>query len=378
MTAARKVLVVGAGSAGCAVAAFLARGGVEVDVVEIKDDVTALGSGITVQGNAMRVLRQLGVWDQVEQAGFGFPSTGFRSKDGSLLGEMADVRTGGPDLPATMGMERTKLASILVGVAEQHGARLRFGLTVDALMDDGDAGGIDVRFSDGSTGRYDLVVGADGNQSRVRGLIGIVEAPTPTGMGIWRVFTTRPDSITRTDLCFDGPCYIAGFCPTGPNSLYAYLVEDAHDRTAMSAEARLAFMRELAGHYHGPWDEIHERMTDPDRIHYTRFERLLLDAPWYRGRVVLIGDAAHTCPPTLAQGAAQALEDATVLAEVVLDEDDGVLSAALARFMTRRFERAKTIVDVSVQMGQVLLDHDETVNVPALMGRALAMLCDPA
>ena len=178
MTAARKVLVVGAGSAGCAVAAFLARGGVEVDVVEIKDDVTALGSGITVQGNAMRVLRQLGVWDQVEQAGFGFPSTGFRSKDGSLLGEMADVRTGGPDLPATMGMERTKLAAILVGAAEQHGAGLRFGLTVDALVDDGDAGGVDIRFSDGSTGCYDLVVGADGNQSRVRGLIGIVEVAT--------------------------------------------------------------------------------------------------------------------------------------------------------------------------------------------------------
>ena len=77
---------------------------------------------------------------------------------------------------------------------------------------------------------------------------------------------------------------------------------------------------------------------------------------WHRGRVVLIGDAAHSCPPTLAQGAAQALEDAAVLAELLISADrlDEQLWAA---FTARRFERAKSVVEASNQLGQWLLDH---------------------
>lgn len=374
MAAVDEVLVVGAGVAGCAVAGFLARDGVRTDVVEIHHDVTALGSGITVQGNALRVLRDLGVWDRVEAAGYGFHVTGVRLPDGTIVAEMEDLQTGGPDLPATMGMERRKLAEILVDGAGANGARFRFGTTVEALSDDGD--GVDVTFSDGTTGRYDLVIGADGLRSSVRPMIGITDTPVPTGMGIWRVFTTRPPSITRTDLCFTGPCHIAGFCPTGEDSIYAYLVEDKADRSCMAPEARLAHMRSLAQHYHGPWDDIRERMTDPGRIHYTWFERMLLDPPWWRGRVALIGDAAHTCPPTLAQGAAQALEDALVLAESLAGHDS--LDTALPAFMDRRLDRARTVVEASVQIGQWMLDDDPEADIPGTMGRTLAMLCQPA
>jgi 2-polyprenyl-6-methoxyphenol hydroxylase-like FAD-dependent oxidoreductase len=368
------VLVVGAGSAGCAVAGFLARSGVTVDVVEIHPDVTALGSGITVQGNALRVLRQFGVWDQVEAAGFGFGVTGIRSHDGTLLTTLEDLRTGGPDLPATMGMERAKLAAILVDGARRHGANLRFGCTITSLVDDGD--GVDVEFSDGSGARYDMVVGADGLRSSVRSLLGITTVPAPTGMGIWRVFTSRPEEITRTDLCFDGPCYIAGFCPTGPDSLYAYLVEDRHDRSTMSPDEQLAYMRQLSESYRGPWDAIRQRMTDPESIHYTWFEWMLLDRPWYVGRVVLIGDSAHNCPPTLAQGAAQALEDALVLSESLITHE--ALDVALESFMDRRFRRARTVVEASVQIGKWMLDHDPAADIPGTMGRTLMMLCEPA
>ena len=141
-------------------------------------------------------------------------------------------------------------------------------------------------------------------------------------MGIWRVFAPRPASVTRTDLVYGGPCYIAGYCPTGEDTLYAYLVEKAQDRFGLSPEESLAVMRELSEAYHGPWDEIRESLTDPTAVNYTWFERHVVPAPWNRGRVVIIGDAAHVCPPTVAQGAAQALEDATVLAELLLAHDD--------------------------------------------------------
>lgn len=374
MAAVDKVLVVGAGSAGAGVAALLAQGGVAVDIVEIEESITALGSGITVQGNALRVLEHIGVYDKAAALGFGFTTTGFRSHDGTLLREMDDIQTGGQHLPATMGMERTNLARILGEAAQDSGATIRFSATVTGLDDDGDQ--VTVKFRDGSTGTYDLVIGADGNKSSVRKMIGIDVEPQPTGMGIWRLFTTRPESITRTDLCFDGPAYIAGFCPTGPNTMYAYLVEDAADRTGLTPEERLEHMRELAENYHGPWDEIRELMTDPRRIHYTWFSTHVVEPPWWRGRVVLIGDAAHTCPPTLAQGAAQALEDALVLSERLIESNG--LDSALPEFMDRRFPRAKTVVDVSVQLGQWMLDHDPNADIPGTMGRTLGMLCNPA
>jgi 2-polyprenyl-6-methoxyphenol hydroxylase-like FAD-dependent oxidoreductase len=374
MPSVRNVLIVGSGAAGCAAAILFARDGAAVDLIEIQPDLPALGSGITVQGNALRVLRQLGVWNEVETAGYAFNTVGLRTPDGTLLVEMDDVRTGGADLPATVGMYRPTLARILTEAAVAAGGKLRYATTVRSLAQD--PGGVDVTFSDGTASRYDLVIGADGVRSQLRSLLGIELETRPTGMGIWRVFTSRPDSVTRTDLYYHGACYIAGYCPTSDASLYAYLVEDAQDRAELSADQQLAIVRELASHYHGPWDDIRAVMTDPGRINYTWFESHLLPPPWNRGRVVLIGDAAHTCPPTIAQGAALALEDAAVLADVLLAADD-LDQSAFDAFTARRYDRVKTVVEESVQLGQWMLDGVEG-NVPALMGKVMGLVSQPA
>lgn len=374
MPSVRNVLIVGSGAAGCAAAILFARDGAAVDLIEIKPDLSALGSGITVQGNALRVLRQLGVWDEVATAGYAFNTVGLRTPDGTLLVEMEDVRTGGPDLPATVGMYRPALARILTEAAAAAGTKLRYGTTVSSLTQDAD--GVDVTFSDGTSSRYDLVVGADGVRSRVRSLLGIELETRPTGMGIWRVFTSRPDSVTRTDLYYHGACYIAGYCPTADDSLYAYLVEDAQDRTGLTPSERLGIMLDLAAHYHGPWDDIRDQMTDPGTINYTRFESHLLPPPWNRGRVVLIGDAVHTCPPTIAQGAALALEDAAVLADVLLAAGH-LDQAAFDAFTARRYHRVKTVVEESVRLSQWMLDGIEG-NVPALMGKVMGLVSQPA
>jgi 2-polyprenyl-6-methoxyphenol hydroxylase-like FAD-dependent oxidoreductase len=376
MPAIDTVLVIGSGLAGTATATLLASHGVAVDLVEVNPEVTALGSGITLQGNALRVLRDVGVWERVRAEGFAFDSLGLRAPDaeGTLLAEIPDARTGGPDLPATLGMPRPALARILTDRAAEAGAKVRFDVAATGLCQD--ATGVSVTFSDGSAGRYDLVVGADGIRSATRGLIGIDIEPRPTGMGIWRAFGPRPASVTRTDLVYGGPCHIAGYCPTGEDSLYAYIVEDARDRGGLSPEQRLATMRELASGYHGPWDEIRESLVDGDRVNHTRFETHLLAPPWHRGRVVLIGDAAHSCPPTLAQGGAQALEDAAVLAELLLDAD-AVTEGLWSAFTARRFDRVRTVVEASNQLGQWLLDREQG-DVPGLIGRVAALVSQPA
>src|SRR3954453_6054817 len=376
MPAVNNVLVVGSGLAGAATAIHLAAAGVAVDLVEIKPDVAAIGSGITLQGNALRELRSLGVWDQVRAAGYPFDVTGIRAPDpaGSVVAEIPDAKTGGPDLPAVMGMPRPELARILVDRATAVGVKVRFGTTFTELSQDDSAdgdGGVDVTFSDGSAGGDDPVVGADGVRSWTRRALGINLETKPVGMGIWRAFGPRPASVTRTDLYYGGPSYIAGYCPTGEDSLYAYIVEDAQDRSALSPEEQLDTMKQLSQAYHGPWDEIRETLTDPSRVNYTWFETHVLEQPWNRGRVVLVGDAAHTCPPTIAQGGAMALEDAVVLAEL-LTARHALDQALWTAFAPRRYERAKTVVDASNQLAQWQLDHVQG-DIPSLM-RSVAML----
>lgn len=377
MSAVHSVAVAGAGVAGLATAILLAEGGVDVHVYEAKPALDALGSGITLQGNALRAFDRLGVWPQVRARSYAFDVLGLRAPgpEARVLVEMPDDRTGGPDHPATVGMYRPELAAILLDRAEALGATITFGVRVAALTQDDD--GVDVVLSDGRTVRHDLLVGADGLHSAVRGLIGIETTPEPTGMGIWRAFVRRPEQVTHTELYYGGPVYIAGYCPTGPDMMYAYLVEKGQDRSGVTPDEAVRIMHDLSLAYHGPWAEIRADLDEASRVNYTRFTQHLVPAPWNRGRVVVIGDAAHSCPPTMAQGAAQAVEDALVLVELLLSAqclDQEVWDA----FHARRLPRATAVVEASVQLGRWLLDDVHDADIAGLMHRVAAMVSEPA
>lgn len=372
MTQPRTVLVVGGGAAGNAVTVLLRRAGLGVDLVEAKDDWNATaGSGITLQGNALRVLRELGVWEQVEASGFGFGSVGITAPDGTVLHAQDDLRTGGDDLPATVGMQRPRLQRILIDAVRASGATVRLGTTAEIL--DNDADGVTVRLGDGTEARYDLVIAADGVGSATRAAIGVTDRPEPTGMAIWRIAAPRPAALTRTDLAYGGPAYIAGYCPTSETTLYAYVVEANRDRASIPPESYADEMRHLASAYGGFWPEITAHITDPAEVNYTWFDRMLVEGAWHRGRVVLIGDAAHCCPPTLAQGAALSLEDAWVLS-LMLTGSDAWDDALFQAYYERRIARVRPVVEASVQIGQWQLDGVRDADVPGLMGRTMTML----
>ncbi len=166
MTAVNSALVVGGGAAGSAVAILLAEAGVQVDLIDVKPEPTATRLRNHPAGQCVARAQA----DSASGTTFGatvyaFETLGLRAPDpaGTVIIEMPDVKTGGPDLPATLGMPRPDLARILTDRAAATGVKLRFGTTFTELAQDDD--GVDVTFSDGSAGRYDLVIGADGIRS---------------------------------------------------------------------------------------------------------------------------------------------------------------------------------------------------------------------
>ncbi|MFF1724632.1 FAD-dependent oxidoreductase [Streptomyces sviceus] len=369
-TRRRRVLVVGGGTSGNAVTVLLRRAGIDVDLVEARPDWNVRGSGITLQGNALRVLREIGVWDEVREHGFAFDSLGLTAPDGTVLHVGDVLRTGGDDLPATLGMQRPMLQRILADAVRASGATVRLGTTAEILTQDDTA--VTVRLSDGTEGRYDLVVAADGLNSATRAAIGIDAKPEPTGMAIWRVPAPRPAGVERSDLSHGGPCYIAGYTPTSKDTVYAYLVEASRDRAAVPTESYAREMRRLAEGYGGAWDEIRESITDSAQVNYTCFDRMLVEGAWHRGRVVLVGDAAHCCPPTMAQGAAMALEDAWVLSRL-LAGDSAWDTDLLTRYYERRIDRVRTVVEASVLIGQWQLDGVQG-DIPGLIDDTMTTL----
>src|ERR1700688_2578801 len=107
------------------------------------------------------------------------------------------------------------------------------------------------------------------------------------------------------------------------------------------------------------------RTTSADSVNYRALEILLQPAPWYRGNVVLIGDAAHATTPHLASGAGMAIEDGIMLADEV--QSQPTLAAALANFMARRFERCRLVIDNSVKLGQIEMNHGSMAEHSRLM-----------
>jgi 2-polyprenyl-6-methoxyphenol hydroxylase-like FAD-dependent oxidoreductase len=339
-------LVIGGGITGSVLSLALAKRGVSVDLVELSPVWRGVGHGITVQGNALAALAKVGVLDEVLSRGVPFNQLRMREADGSLIAQVPTPRTGGPELPATLGALRSDLQGVLCERVYAAGVTVRLGLTVRGLAQD--AHRAYAEFSDGSTGRYDLVVGADGIRSTVRAMLGITTTPQPSGMSIWRVVADRPAEMDCAEVYYGGPRYKAGYAPISAGQCYAYILDtdgalrDFGDRPAWE------LMYERSAGYGGTWGKIRETIGPESNVSHTRIEWLLVPGPWFRGRIIVIGDAAHACPPLIAQGAAMCAEDAVVLAELVAS--DRPLETALPAFMARRWDRVELVVRNSMRL----------------------------
>jgi 2-polyprenyl-6-methoxyphenol hydroxylase-like FAD-dependent oxidoreductase len=345
---AERVLIVGGGIGGMSAALALAQRGLQPQIVEVQSAWKVYGVGIIQPSNALRALDRIGLAQACLDSGAGFGGWHICTSDGTRLASVANRNVARDGFPPINGISRPALHGILSDAIRAARVPVRLGLTIDRLQERGDR--IHVRFSDESSGEYDLVIGADGAHSKLRTLL-YEEALQPrlTGAAVWRYNLPRPPTLEWGALYY-GRRSKAGLVPMSPTTLYMLLVTPEPVSERMPRTGLAARMRERLVEYTGIIGELRELIIDDDAVVYRPMESMLAPPPWRRGRICLIGDAAHCTTPHLAQGAALAIEDAVVLADLLAGGSS--LDDVFDEFMRRRWSRAQKVVSASLQLGE--------------------------
>jgi len=371
--APRSILIVGGGIAGMSAAILLARSGARVDLIDLDAQWKVAGAGITITGPTLRAMQTLGILDEIRA--LGYTGNGIRvcRTDGSVIAELATPAPKGTDIEGSGGIMRPVLHRILSQQVLARGTNVTLGVTVESLRQDQNQ--VQVQLSDGVQGSYDLVIGADGLHSRVRKLL-LADAPTPeyTGQCIWRVAVPRPANIDRRHFFLGGPVKV-GLSPVSKDEMYLFLLETRGAPGWMTDERAHVELAHLLEGYGGVLRDIRSGLNGSARIVFRPLEAFFLPAPWHRGNVVLIGDAAHPTSPQLASGAGMAIEDAIVLAEE-LQRAPGVAQACNA-FMGRRYERCRLVVENSLEIGRREQRGDSVESQTTLVEQSLRALAEP-
>ncbi|HLJ68281.1 MAG TPA: FAD-dependent monooxygenase [Chloroflexota bacterium] len=338
MAEVERILVVGGGIAGLSVATALRQQGFAPELVERSPSWPAVGAGIHLHANGMRVLRALGVGEAVEKSGTPIRHWRFFDQRGRML-YSTNVEQMWGDVGPCIGIARTRLQQVLTAAAAPVPTRL--GTSVTSLTQE--EGRVQVGSSDGSTADYDLVIGADGIYSSVRRLAISAAPPEYAGTVVWRsIIASRPSGVTDFTV-FMGDDRYFGQVPMGAGHTYGFGAV-AGPPCDDPVHGRLARFRDRFADFGGPVPAYLAALECDQQLHVGPFELVELDC-WHTGRVVLIGDAAHAHPPNMGEGGCMAMEDAFVLAEELRAASS--VESALERYEARRRPRANWVQEQS-------------------------------
>ncbi|SDS35246.1 2-polyprenyl-6-methoxyphenol hydroxylase [Brevibacterium siliguriense] len=351
--------MIGAGIGGLSAAVGLQRAGADVTVFERAPEVRAGGSGLSIFANGLAALETLGLSEAfaaVTDAGVDVFAAGQRRADGRWIAQVPNESVG-----ALRIVDRADLHRILLDALAP--ATVRTGSEVAVTSTGGK-----LRVEAGSAGSagsesFDLIIGADGLHSRTRTVVdGETVAPRYSGYSAWRGITSVPVDLSGEagESVRHGRRF--GIAPLADGRVYWFAVANMPQNAVFTDEK--ATVEQMFSGWHSPIADL-IAATPAEEVRRTAISDLSRRlARFHRGRVVLIGDAAHAMTPNLGQGGGQALEDAatlTVLLTPVLAhreagnaaESSAALESALRRHDALRRPRTQSIAQKSRLMGQV-------------------------
>ncbi|MBB3862920.1 salicylate hydroxylase [Novosphingobium hassiacum] len=354
MAKRRKILIAGAGIGGLTVAGLLLQAGHDVDVFEQAPELGEVGAGIQVSANATRVLRQLGVLERLEAVSVHPLRTEFRLHDTGevisqiILGDEHEAKFGAP----YMQIYRPDILRILEErVRELSPSAIHLDQALESYSED--AGGVTLRFTDGTTARGDILIGCDGIKSVVRSQMHGPEPANYTGNVAWRVMV--PAENLPPD--FQPPIFVNWMGPE--KHMVVYWVCGGKLLNFVGCVERPAW-KEEGWTVKAPWEDL-----KADFASFHRDVQTMIDAAdrdncycwalnnrprldyWSTTRVTLLGDSAHPTLPYMAQGAVMAIEDSAVLMRALDAVDD--IADALKAYEHARIDRTARIVDESTE-----------------------------
>lgn len=361
-----QVLIAGSGIAGSVAAMALQQAGIESTIFEAHPPAgTDVGSYFTIAPNGLDALDAIGALDLVKRDGLRTRRNVLWDANGRRLGSPG-LGAALPDGTVAQTLKRARLSRILIDEAIRRGIRVEFGrrLVGSAVSP---SGGVTATFGDGTQATGDLLVGADGIHSVVRGLI------DPTAPAGRFVGLTNFGGITRgASLDVEGEAWhmifgrraFFGFHPARNGDVIWFV---NWPRDPIGPEERAATS-------HEQWKErLVDLFTDDagPAVDLIRAGELELAADntydlghvpvWHRGPMVIIGDAAHAPSPTSGQGASMAAEDGVILAKALRDLPS--IPAALAAYEQQRRRRVEKIVAFGAR--------GSSAKVPGRVGRVM-------
>jgi 2-polyprenyl-6-methoxyphenol hydroxylase-like FAD-dependent oxidoreductase len=307
---ARRVLIVGGGIAGLAMARALHERDIPFVVVERHLAAAEAGLGMNLPGNGVFALRQLGIADALAQRGVPIRRREYRNAKGRLLFAVDEAAFWGD--VSSVCVRRGHLIDMLLRDVPTEA--LRLGTAVNDVT----AGSSEARFADGETESYDFVVGADGAHSTVRNAVFGATTPRPAllSSASWRFMAPNPGI----------DCWTVW---TGASGTFLLIPADADQVYGYASATRGGAVGSSPQWLHSTFADFPEIVTrtlealrgQPESLLHSPVEEVRLPR-WSQDRVVLIGDAAHATAPVWGQGAALAIEDAIVLSDFLATNDD--------------------------------------------------------
>ncbi|MEQ9619914.1 MAG: FAD-dependent monooxygenase [Deltaproteobacteria bacterium] len=350
-----RILIIGGGIAGLTLAGLLQQRGFKPTVVERIPEYGNVGYIIVLWPSGSRVLKGLGVYRNLIDAGLPFSTYNVRNEKGEMLHSYS-VQKVTEKYGPMISIYRPELINVLREAVDP--SAIRMNTTVEKIEQMGEE--VFAVFSDGTEEIYDLVVGCDGVRSETRNMI-FGEVPLSySGMTGWS-FWVKSGLLKSAQIAeYWGTGKFLGIWPTrGRLSVFTSIRSPRG--VPDPVENRVGRIEENFKDFGGIVPDLLAEIDDPDAIYHTEYNDLRMEE-WYRGRVVLVGDSAHAVLPTAGGGVSMAIESAAVLAEELARTDSRYVAHALESYVSRRKPRVKKIQDQSRMMGKVAFADSRVIS----------------